>query len=121
MILPPLFHWSPRERLGAIRRQGLVPGRPPTIGSIPAVHDEQLVVCFGTGPAAAWRLSGNMRWARHITCWDLWQTEAGPMDAVFVLPEWGNRIKEVRIGNRVPKSRLTWIGERSTRAAVPIR
>lgn len=121
MILPPLYHWSPRERLGSIRRRGLLPGCPPTVGSISTVHDEQLVVCFGTDPQMAWRLSGGMRWARHIVTWDLWQTELVSTDAVFVLPEWGNRIKEVRIANRVPKSRLTWIGERSTRRAVPIR
>jgi len=44
---------------------------------------------------------------------DLWQFSLVPEDHVEVLPMWGGRIVEVRVFNRVVKSRLVWVGERT--------
>lgn len=119
LLIPPIYHWSPRSRLGSIRRRGLVPGCAPTIGTISTVHDEVHVLCFSTDPWYAWRLSGDMGWVPEGTTWDLWQTEVASTDAVHIRAEYGPRIMEVRIANRIPKSRLHWIAERSTLRAVP--
>lgn len=108
----PLYHWSPRSRLQGITRYGLVPSKRPSVGTIPAVTGGVPMVCYGISPADAWALSGDMAWATGLGPWDLWQVRLFAADEIHVLPNFGPRIREVRVANRIPKSRLTWIGER---------
>ena len=122
----PLYHWSPRDRLKSINRQGLMPGKRNIAG--PIYHgtpdnvneaNEDLGagefvrngVCFSTSPATAWNYSHGC-WKSSGT-FDLWQVDLIDSDEVHVNPQWGARIIEVRVRNRIPKSRLTWIGERT--------
>jgi hypothetical protein len=120
MQLPALYHWSPRDRRKQITRRGLAPGCRPTIGTISAVGgaddtgDGRHMICLATDPVTAWALSGAMPWARDLAMtWDLWQARLERADEVHVLPNWGPRITEVRVANRIPKSRVTWLAERS--------
>jgi len=124
--LGPLYHWSPRDRLASIRRLGLVPGRRNIAGPVlhgtdadgRAIRDEdgsiefrQPGVCFSLDPATAWAYSHGA-W-RSTGTFDLWQVWLEPTDEVHVLPMWGARVVEVRVHNRLKKSRLHWIGERT--------
>ncbi len=117
-MLGPLYHWSPRDRLASIRRLGLVPGRRNIAG--PTYHDPddpdageflQPAVCFALDPATAWAYSHGT-W-KSTGSFDLWQAWLEPTDEVHILPLWGDRIVEVRVHNRLKKSRLHWIGERT--------
>lgn len=123
MILPPLFHWSPADRRKQIIRYGLRPGCRPTIGTISTVGgsdesgDGRHMLCLSSSPSAAWGLSGDMRWARDIAAWDLWQINLTDTDEVHILPSWGPVVTEVRVANRIPKSRIWWIARRETEAA----
>lgn len=111
-ILTPAYHWSPRARRKQIVRLGLVPGKRPTVGSISTVTDGKPMICLGTDPLWAWRLSAAMRYAPRGE-WDLWQVDLAREDAVYVMPHWGPHVVEVRVANRVPKSRVHWLAERS--------
>ena len=114
LVLPPLFHWSPHTAHEGIRRRGLRPSCP----TASAHHDEGtvLAVCLGTSPSHAWWLSGNAR----DTCggtWDLWQVILDEADDVHVLPSLGvdgHRLGEVRVANRIPKSRVWYVASRTT-------
>lgn len=135
--LGPLYHWSPRARLSGIKRRGLVPGErnlhtPQVRAKIPTeaweldLEDEdgdprtleeaiaefrQPGICFATSPMLAWELSHGT-W-RSLGVFDLWEVWIDPEDEVRILPEFGSIIREVRVYNRVPKSRLIWVGERT--------
>lgn len=112
--LGPLFHWSPSPRRSQIVRRGLVPGSRPTVSSVPAVHDGVEVVCLATDPLVGWSLSGAMRWARQLGHdWDLWQVALVDSDVTFVRAEYGARVLEVRVANRIPKARVQLLGTRS--------
>lgn len=112
MFVPALYHWSPRERLPSIKRSGLMPGKQPFgCTSIGSVHDGEPVLCFSTDPAAAWAYSIGA--FRLTGMFDLWQAFLNDSDAVHYRSDYGPRIIEVRVANRIPKSRLVWIGERS--------
>lgn len=119
VALGPLFHWSPRDRRASIDRLGLVPGRRNVAGPIwhSADGDRSLgeyradYVCFSLDPVTAWAYSHGV-WKSTGT-FDLWQVWLEPTDEVHVLPMWGDRIVEVRVRNRVKKSRLRWVGERT--------
>lgn len=115
-----LYHWSPRERLPGIKRLGLVPGRRNHHG--PVFHwDEdgnetsaeyrQDSVSFGPTPALAWAYSHGA-W-KSVGTFDLWEVQLEPTDEVHVQPMWGDRIVEIRVHNRIKKSRLIWVGERT--------
>lgn len=115
--LGPLYHWSPRDRLKSIKRLGLVPGKRNVSG--PVYHDPedpdfgefvQPGVCFSPDPATAWGYSHGV-W-RTVGTFDLWQVYLIPTDEVHILPQWGDRTIEIRVHNRIPKSRLIWVGER---------
>lgn len=123
----PLYHWSPRARLNGIKRLGLMPGQRNISGPVyHGVNDDgsriedddgsvefrQQMVCFSPDPATAWRYSHGA-WGSKGK-FDLWQVELIPSDEVHILPNWGGEIVEVRVNNRIKKSRLTWVGERST-------
>lgn len=123
--LGPLYHWSPRDRLASIRRLGLVPGRRSPLGPIfngPGVDDdgEPIIVpgewrasyvCFGVTPVRAWDYSHGA-WRSKGT-FDLWSVMLQPSDEVHVQPLWGSHLIEVRVHNRIPKSRLVFVGERT--------
>jgi len=104
----PLYHWSPRTRLSSIKKQGLVPRKPPVY-----TDDgfRQSGVCFSLDPATAWNHSHEVFQVPGI--YDLWQVEPVPTDEVHVLPMWGGRVLEVRVMNKIPKARLVWVGERT--------
>ncbi|OZF47553.1 hypothetical protein CH292_19200 [Rhodococcus sp. 14-2470-1a] len=67
-------------------------------------------VCLSPDPATAWAYSHGA-WRTPGT-FDLWQLWLADEDEVHVLPQWGHRIVEVRVHNRIKKSRLVWIAER---------
>lgn len=117
-MLGPLYHWSPRDRRKSIDRLGLVPGKRNHNG--PTYHDpdspgageyRQESVSFSLDPATAWAYSHGT-WKSTGT-FDLWQVWLEPDDEVHVQPMWGDRIVEVRVANRIKKSRLRWVGERT--------
>lgn len=126
--LGPLYHWSPRDRLKSIKRQGLVPGKRNVAGprwngteDDPNIDDNrdlgagefrQAGVCFSPSPATAWGHSHGC-W-RSVGTFDLWQVDLIDTDEVHVNPQWGATIIEVRVHNRIPKSRLIWVGERTS-------
>lgn len=128
--LGPIYHWSPRARLASIKRYGLLPGKRNITG--PFWHGNQTNqnidgnedigegeflqrgICFSPDPATAWAYSHDI--FRVPGMYDLWQVELEPSDEVHILPQWGSRIVEVRVFNRIYKRRLTWVGEREVSA-----
>lgn len=117
--LGPLYHWSPRERRKSIDRLGLVPGKKNFAGygdytNSVTGEDEvylQPSLSFSTTPATAWNYSHGV-WKTAGT-FDLWEVYLLPEDEVHINPMWGSRIIEVRVHNRIMKSRLVWVGERT--------
>ena len=122
-LLGPLYHWSPRDRLASISRLGLVPGRRNIAGPVrqpprPAGVDaqdwpgefRQSAVCASLDAATAWSYSHGA-WG-STGSFDLWQFLLVDGDDVQVLRQWGPRVVEVRVHNRVRKARLLWVGER---------
>lgn len=125
--LGPLYHWSPRDRLSSIKRLGLVPGKRGVTG--PVWHgnatnqnispNEDIgegewlapYVCFSPTPVRAWEYSHGA-WRSEGT-FDLWSVVLTETDEVHINPQWGAHIIEVRVHNRIPKSRLVWVGERT--------
>lgn len=113
--LGPLYHWSPRSRLKGITRLGLVPGKKKHwyVNEVTGTKEaySQDSVSFSLDPATAWNYSHGC-W-RGVGVFDLWQVFLIPTDEVHILPGWGAQINEVRVKNRIPKSRLIFIGERT--------
>lgn len=116
--LGPLYHWSPRDRRNAIEKVGLVPGMVNFHG--PTYHDpehpeggeyRQPSVSASLDPVTAWTYSHGA-WKSTGT-FDLWCFELKSGDAVHVQPFWGGRIVELRVANKILKSRLIWVGERT--------
>lgn len=113
--LGPLYHWSPRDRHNSIIRLGLVPGKKkhPYVNEVTG-KDEVYIqdsVSFSPDPATAWNYSHGC-W-KSVGEFDLWQTFLIPTDEVHILPIWGSTVTEIRVKNRIAKSRLIWIGERT--------
>lgn len=116
--LGPLYHWSPRDRLNNIKKLGLVPGHRNMMG--PTYHDpddpskgefRQDGICLAVDAATAWAYSHGT-W-KTVGTFDLWQVWLVSTDEVHILPQWGDRIVEVRVKNRIKKARLVWVGERT--------
>lgn len=105
--LGPLYHWSPADRHDAIRRGGLQPGCAPTVAGGPLTY-----VCLGMDPGAAWSISGAMDHVSEVERWDLWQVALRDRDEVWVRPEFGPTILEVKVRGLVPPDRLWWVGRR---------
>ena len=113
-FLGPLYHWSPRTRLNSIKRLGLVPRRGRVVHTEGDEDDDgfrQDMICFSGSPAMAWNYSHAV--FQVPGTYDLWQVYLQPTDEVHVLPMWGDRLTEVRVANRIKKSRLIWVGERT--------
>lgn len=109
MILGPLYHWSPAARHDDIHRDGIKPGAPSTVASVPLPY-----VCLGFDPASAWAISGAMEWVSEVDKWDLWLVRLGDGDSVQVRPDFGPRLQEVKVHNPIPADRLWWVGRRDT-------
>lgn len=124
--LGPLYHWSPRDRLKSIKRYGLLPGKRSPLGphfhgtpdnpntdNVDLGEGEWLApwICTATSPVRAWDYSHGA-W-RSVGTFDLWSIVIDPTDEIHFQPIWGKEIIEVRIHNRIPKSRLIWVGERT--------
>lgn len=112
MRIPPLYHWSPADRRKQITRYGLRPGCRPTIGTVSTVTDGRHMLCLSSSPSAAWGLSGAVG-CRAVSGWDLWQVHLTDSDEVHILPTWGAWVTEIRVANRIPKSRLWYVAHRS--------
>lgn len=120
--LPNLYHWSPSVNRGKIKRRGLRPtvetaivGEPvpPGVGHI-VVDDEietALAICLGTSAATAWALSGYYS-AEVDESWDLWEVRVTDDDVLHYMPTKGATIDEIRVINRIPKSRVWYAGTR---------
>lgn len=108
MRLGALFHYSPADRFEAIRRDGLVPGKPPAIATEP-----QPFVCLSPDPVQAWTLSGGTGLeVRPTHLWDLWMVRLDEQDEVHVRPTWGGVIEEVQVHNTIPPERVWWVAWR---------
>jgi hypothetical protein len=110
-----LYHWSPRERKKGIIRLGLVPGKKkyPYVNNVTGEKEvyTQDSVSFSLDPATAWNYSHGC-W-KSTGVFDLWMVFPIPTDEIHIQPTWGGRIIEVRVKNRIPKSRLILVGERT--------
>jgi len=114
----PVYHWSPRNRLARIKHLGLAPGMPSSRAPKEPSEDADVrdswkwrapYICFSTTPATAW----NYALVTRGVTYDLWEVYLESGDEVVVLPMWGDRIQEVRVFNRILKSRLHFVGERT--------
>lgn len=125
-----LYHWAPAKCRRSINRYGL---RPTTATSASMtfadlidsysegharIHydiEDQLVcfkaICFSFDPAKAWALSGACT-ATPGSRWDLWMARINETDIVYPEPSLGFRMQEVRVANRIPKSRVWHVGLR---------
>jgi hypothetical protein len=117
VILPQLYHWSPKARREAIRLSGLAPYQPPAVSTESEFNEDWAhgfgCICLAPDPAGAWSLSGDLQHVSEVEEWDLWQLKAViDTDEVRVRAEFGPRIYEVRIFNPIPADRLWWVGER---------
>lgn len=110
LVLPVFYHWSPTENRPRINRYGLRPTCP-TAGRF---DDTFKAVCLGTSPSHAWSLSGAV-FAERGQSWDLWQVTLDVDDEVHPLPFTGYRLEEVRVANRIPKSRVWYVATREVR------
>jgi hypothetical protein len=128
--IDPLYHWSPRKYRKGIIRRGLLPTCPTATTLSFAdlleaygpgkqathyeVEDDVVsfkAVCLGVSPAHAWLLSGACDF-RPGSRWDLWQVRLDDEDKVFPDPHLGAQVYEIRVGNRIPKSRVWHVGTR---------
>src|SRR4051794_20540121 len=121
MILPPLYHWSPKERRSQIRKEGLLPYSRTRF----APDDSGLAVgypyvCLSTSPSQAWGLSGDIDHEFEYDEWDLWQVNLSDDDEVFIRAEFGRTIKEVRVRNPVPPDRIWHVGVRHIPVMEPV-
>lgn len=116
MYVDVLYHWSPRDCRSRIVRRGLVPRQKSSrcVADPDEVDDfRQPLVCLSSDPKTAWSLSGSV-FGKPGQTWDLWQVKVDKTDDLRTLPTYGgNHIGEFRIANRIPKSRLWWVGERT--------
>lgn len=107
LVLPVFYHWSRTANRTRIQRTGLRPTTP-TAGRF---DDTFKAVCLGTSPSHAWSLSGAIFGERGES-WDLWQVTLDDGDEVHPLPILGYRLEEVRVANRIPKSRVWYVAAR---------
>lgn len=133
--LGPLYHWSPRDRLELIQKQGLRPGQRNVSG--PVFHADYMdpsdpnyadvvkagefrqdKLCFSLDVATAWSYSHGA-WG-SVGTFDLWQVWLEPTDEVHILPQWGSRVFEVRVANAIPRPRLHLVGERTVLAPAEV-
>lgn len=107
MNLSPLYHWSPSERYAAIKRDGLRPGSPSTVAGVDLTY-----LCLAPDPRLAWSISGAMDFVSEIEDWDLWQVRTAEGDELYVRPDFGPMVYEIKCRTPIPPDRLWWIGRR---------
>lgn len=113
MLLPALFHWSPADRFGLIRHDGLHPHSPPTVST----GTTQPYVCLSPTPSSAWGLSGDMDWVTEHTEWDLWQVRLTDGDQIQIRGDFCPVIREVRVYGVIPADRVWWVARRGSTEA----
>lgn len=109
--LGPMYHWSPRARLGQILKYGLRTRMRPTIsGAGPWPY-----VCFAESASWAWALSG-MRDERDRDpgTWDLWQANLNGLTGEQV-PTYDEQhdYHEIRVHERVYRRRIWLVASRT--------
>jgi len=115
--LDVVYHWAPADRHDSITADGLRPGHQPTTTSDPTTRMAYL--CFATDPAVAWSLSAAIDWRySEVETWDLWLARLADGDEVHVLPEFGPRIREVRVTGSIPRDRLWYVGRRDIQGVI---
>lgn len=124
IVLPVLYHWSPEHCRAGIVRRGLTPRCETAVerfGSrglgerkvLPHEGFETVkAVCLGTSPSHAWSLCGAL-WGQRGETWDLWQIALDDGDECIAMPWEGFRLGEIRVANRIPKSRVWHVGSRT--------
>lgn len=125
LLLPALFHWSPAANRNRIKRRGLKPTTETAVWVRPFhpgdkvghfhedLPDQPLrTVCLGTSPATAWAYSGAISAERGET-WDLYEVTLHDDDETHLRPMYGNKLDEVRVANRIPKSRVWYVASRT--------
>lgn len=121
MLLPVLYHWSPRDRYHDIVTGGLKPFSEPTVSTVNDLNGTTVTgwpyICLGTSPSAAWSLSGDMDWTTEIEEWDLWQVRLSDDDEVHFRAEFGASLKEIRVHNAIGPDRVWWVATRSPQVA----
>lgn len=118
--VPCLYHWSPARAYPQINRRGLKPTchtvdhrpYPEWQEGVWEIGHSFLAVCLGTTPWHAWSLSGAVM-ASPSEKWDLWQVTLDDGDQVHPMPFDGYRLSEFRVANRIPKSRVWFVGRRT--------
>jgi len=104
-----LYHWSHIARRKSILKHGLVPGKKSRCGLWRPPY-----VCYADTPQRAWLLSGKNCKERHF--WDLWAlwSDDVPKGWETLQNGWNRSGKagEYRIYDRVPKSKLWYVGSR---------
>lgn len=116
MHIGSLYHWSPADRRPSITLNGLVPGSPNVVCTVPYPF-----ICLAPDPHQAWQLSGAVAEAIggyvSPTGWDLWQITVADTDEVHVRAEFGPHIHEVQVRNRITPDRVTYLATRLTTSA----
>lgn len=126
LILPDMYHWSPIAARAGIIRHGLKPRTYTAISSHPFprgtkaghlltdVVDETIrTVCLSATASTAWRYSGGINGQRG-SVWDLWEVRlSSDDDEIHVEPMRGYVLDEVRVANRIPKSRVWHVATRT--------
>lgn len=132
LTLPLLYHWSPTSVREKIIRRGLLP-RTLAARFIVTTHDnegklqetppplthqttwvegvEDYSVCLAATPWDGWVLSGAIS-GEPGESWDLWQVVLDDEDEVQVRDLRGPNWDEVRVFNRIPKSRVWYVASR---------
>lgn len=115
MQVPNLYHWSPSERRGTIRRDGLRPYSRCTVSC--GYHGESPVtygyVCLSPDPTTAWELSGDLHWVTEYEEWDLWQARLVDGDEIHFGANFEPFLREVRVCTPIPADRVWYVGTRS--------
>lgn len=106
-----LYHWSPRDRREAIRKEGLVIGKEHVAHTAGWIAD---YLCFSNSPSHAWAHSGEFC-ARPgpWDLWMLWSSVAGPL--YRRTDHQGLNPAEFRVFHDVAAKNLWWVGEREYR------
>lgn len=130
LVLPDMYHWSPIEARAGILRRGLLPRTYTAIASHPwkpgevkdghyltdIVDETVRAVCLSATARTAWCYSGALN-AERGSVWDLWEVRlASDDDEIHVQPFLGYIMNEVRVVNRIPKSRVWHVATRTVGA-----
>jgi hypothetical protein len=116
MLLPALYHWSPKDRREDIMRDGLKPYSMPVCHGAGVGELKFAYICFSPTPSGAWGLSGDIdgNFEDTISEWDLWQVRLAEGDEVHYRADWGPWLREVRVHTAIPANRVWYVATRET-------